>query len=268
MGLGAAFLSDLAELKRSGELDGAHRVVEIGAQQLADSLVQSAELVEACRLFGCVKPLLLTPVGAKRFTAAAPFSDVFWSALGFEHTAIDIDGPAIPLDLNRDSVPDGLRGTFDLVINAGTTEHLANQENAFRVIHDLVRPGGLMYHEVPAGGLIDHGFISYQPKFFFWLCEQNDYKLVRFTMTESAHSPVPAHMRNLNRRFGGAMPEHVPDWTLRVALRKRWDRPFFTPIDAPAHLVPLSHLSVGGRLRRTLARIRRAVAAGRLIPWW
>jgi SAM-dependent methyltransferase len=267
MGLGAAFLTDLAELKRSGELDGARRVVEIGAQQLADSLIQSAALVETCRLFGSVKPLLLTPVGTKRFAAAAPFSETFWSALGFEHTAIDIDGPAVHLDLNRDSVPNELRGTFDLVINAGTTEHLANQENAFRVIHDLVRAGGLMYHEVPAGGLIDHGFFSYQPKFFFWLCEQNDYKLVRLTMTESAPSPVPAYVRNLNRRFGGAMPENVPDWTLRVALRKRWDRPFFTPVDAPARLIPLSHLSLGGRLRRTLARIRRAVAMGRAIPW-
>jgi hypothetical protein len=55
-----------------------------------------------------------------------------------------------------------MRDAFDLVINAGTTEHVSNQENAFRVIHDLTKRGGMMNHEVPAGGMIDHGFFSYQ----------------------------------------------------------------------------------------------------------
>ena len=39
MGLGSGFLDDLIELKRIGALDGMRRVVEIGSQQLADSLL-------------------------------------------------------------------------------------------------------------------------------------------------------------------------------------------------------------------------------------
>jgi len=53
MGLGLGFLRDLTTLKRSGVLEGATRVVEIGAQQIADSLLEApAELDELYRLFG------------------------------------------------------------------------------------------------------------------------------------------------------------------------------------------------------------------------
>ena len=43
MGLGHGFFVDLIELQRSGALDGFTRVVEIGAQQLADSFLVEKE---------------------------------------------------------------------------------------------------------------------------------------------------------------------------------------------------------------------------------
>ena len=53
MGLGSGFLDDLIELKRIGALDGVRRVVEIGSQQLADSLLTSDKLLdELYALFG------------------------------------------------------------------------------------------------------------------------------------------------------------------------------------------------------------------------
>jgi cyclopropane fatty-acyl-phospholipid synthase-like methyltransferase len=56
------------------------------------------------------------------------------------------------LDLNHDIVPEDWRSRFDLLINAGTTEHVVNHDNAFRVMHDLVKVGGFMIHEVPVAG--------------------------------------------------------------------------------------------------------------------
>jgi hypothetical protein len=44
MGLGREFLRDLITLRRAGELEGARRVSEIGAQQLADSLIEAPEV--------------------------------------------------------------------------------------------------------------------------------------------------------------------------------------------------------------------------------
>ena len=69
----------------------------------------------------------------------APPARHFWQWLGFEYAAIDIDGSpgSIPLDLNYDRIPTQAKGKYGLVSNFGTTEHVANQLNAFEIIHDL-----------------------------------------------------------------------------------------------------------------------------------
>lgn len=246
MGLGLAFLRDLVELKRHGALDNLTAVAEIGAQQLADSFLTAAELDEAYVLFRHPRAVL-APVGA-----------AFWASLGLDHVAIDIDGDAVRLDLNRDDVPRNLRHAFGLVVNAGTTEHLTDQGNAFRVIHDLTRTGGVMYHEVPAGGLIDHGFVSYQPKFFNRIAQQNEYELLFMRLYASPPSPVPAYL--LEPNYG--MPPTVVDMTLRVAFRKRYRYAFSSPVDAAPHLIPPPRLPSVNVLRlwRLASRIKRAVA--------
>ncbi len=228
MGLGNVFLNDLIELKQKGALDGAKRVMEIGAQQISDSLMIAPELPAAYALFGCTSPPVLMPVGAANFSTAAPSSAGFWSALGFERSAIDVDGDAIRLDLNRGRVPRRLRGAFDLVVNGGTTEHVANQMNAFRIIHHLVRVGGVMYHELPAGGLVDHGLVSYQPKFFNMLAKLNGYEALYVRYTAWGPSKIPDYLRKANP-YGG---DSVIDCSLRVALRKQHSMPFICPFDA------------------------------------
>jgi hypothetical protein len=228
MGLGNVFLNDLIELKQKGALDGGRRVMEIGAQQISDSLMIAPGLTEAYRLFGCTSPPLLVPVGAENFNAQAPSSAAFWSALGFQRSAIDVEGDAIRLDLNRGRTPRNLRGAFDLVVNAGTTEHVANQMNAFRVIHHLVRVGGVMYHELPAGGLIDHGLVGYQPKFFNMLAKINGYEALYVRFTAWGPSKIPEYLRKSNP-YGG---DSVIDCSLRVALRKLHNLPFVCPFDA------------------------------------
>jgi hypothetical protein len=77
------------------------------------------------------------------------------------------------LDLNFDGngIPTEHKGKYSLVTNFGTTEHVTNQLNAFKVIHDLTMPNGVMIHEVPAQGMFNHGLVNYNPK-FFWVVEQ------------------------------------------------------------------------------------------------
>ena len=231
MGLGNVFLNDLIELKQKGALDGATRVMEIGAQQISDSLMIAPGLPEAYRLFGCTSPPVLTPVGTENFTKSAPSSAPFWSALGFQRSAIDVEGDAIRIDLNRGKVPRRLRGAFDLVVNAGTTEHVANQMNAFRIIHHLVRVGGIMYHELPAGGLIDHGLVGYQPKFFNMLANFNGYEALYIRFTAWGPAKIPGLFEtdeSVWRRFrhrlqypGGAAQAASPAICLSV---RRWRR--------------------------------------------
>jgi SAM-dependent methyltransferase len=263
MGLGLALLRDLVELKRSGAIDGARRVVEIGSQQLADSFLDAPEIDEIYRLFGHEPVPQPAAVGAGNFTKRAPLARPFWTSLSLDHAAIDIDGDVIRLDLNDAVTPPELRGAFDLVINAGTTEHIANQANAFRVIHDLTGTGGVMYHEVPAGGMFDHGLVNYQPKFFAQMAQQNDYDVLFIKLVGSPPSPVPPAVRLICV----GVPENIPDLTLRVALRKRGGDDFAPPIDAAPRFIAKRRRSIFRKIKLEIGRaMRRARAARNASP--
>jgi len=229
MGLGRGLLIDLIELRQNGVLDGCVEVIEIGSQQLSDGFLNSGDLLDTLyQAFGRDRPTLGAPVGEEKYTEMAPPSEPFWTSLGLTYSTVDFGGHrgSIPIDLNCDIVPDHLRGKFHLVVNAGTTEHVANQDNAFRIIHDLTAPAGIMLHEVPAGAFGDHGLISYNPKFFNHLCYCNGYRTL--------------------------LREDRPE-TIRAALMKLGSRTFATPMDLPAGLMP-----------REPYRLRRAV--DQLVP--
>jgi hypothetical protein len=255
MGLGGAFLSDLTDLKRRGFPSGS-KLMEIGAQQLSETFFQSETLDEIYGLFGLPRMDIGKPSAD---FAAATSSAKFWRSLGFDYATIDLDGSpgAIALDLNRDEAPAEMRGAFDLIVNTGTTEHLTNQENAFRVIHDLAKVGAVMHHDLPGGGLaLTHGFFAYTPKFFLWLADANDYEILSFKTCSSGTSPVAQWIHNLNRDKGGGNfidIAAVPDISLRVTLRKKKDQPFVTPLD-----IPISRLT--SLLENPLRAIRRRTA--------
>ena len=47
----------------------------------------------------------------------------------------------------------------------------------FKTVHDLTVPGGLMIHEMPFNGWVDHGFYNFQPTFYFDLAAANGYTI-------------------------------------------------------------------------------------------
>jgi SAM-dependent methyltransferase len=225
MGYGPFFMRHIIALKRRGLLDGCRRVVEIGRQQINDRLIVSPELDEAVALFGGTKPEL-TPVGATHVVPDSPPGRLLWSALDLQSKSVDIDGGDIRIDLNKGRVPWRYRGAFDLAVNAGTTEHVANQGNAFAAIHDLVRPGGLMVHQLPAYGNIEHGFFGYHPKFFHRLAEANDYELAELTLTPQREFDLPEYL------CGEGLPPRVVGAGLTVVMRRKNGRKFVMPADA------------------------------------
>lgn len=245
MGLGNAFLQDLLALKRDGQLNSLKRVAELGDQQINDTLMAAPELPELCRLFGGHTPQL-NPVGSRTLTESSPSSKLFWSSLGVERTAIDLVGDAVRIDLNRGRIPWRLRGYFDLVVNAGTTEHVANQANAFSVIHDLCKVGGIMYHELPAGGAIDHGLFSYEPKFFRLLAQANGYEELFIRYWTHGKAIIPPYLKSPRIR------DEVTECALRVALRKRSPTKFRVPMDT-SYKPPTPILErIGNAVRRRL----------------
>lgn len=109
------------------------------------------------------------------FDISKVFYEMFFSPSHLQ--AVDFEGTpqAHRFDLNH---PLALDRRFDVVFNHGTAEHIFNIAQVFKTIHDYTLPNGLMIHESPFTGWIDHGFYSLQPTLFFDLARVNNYTVV------------------------------------------------------------------------------------------
>jgi hypothetical protein len=248
LGIGVELVGLLIELRKSGYFRQSTAVMEIGAQQLSSSFLSAPDqIADLGKQFGIKEPFSLASPPPPRVVhgdlelldANAPFARDFWRWLGFDYGAIDIDGSpgSIPLDLNYDSVPRGARGKYDFVTNFGTTEHVANQLNAFEVIHDLTRHRGLMLHALPAQGMLNHGLVNYNFKFFWMLARSNGY---RFIHAAFGHSRVPYNLPDdivdfLNETVPSAGDKarefQVRDAGILIVMQKAFDIAYVPPID-------------------------------------
>ena len=131
----------------------------------------------------------------------------------------------IQADLNIYSVPQEYRGAFDLVANLGSTEHIFDQVNAFRCMHDFVKPGGIFWHAVPSIGYYNHSLYNYHPLFFVFLARANNYKIENASLSPpGTEFTVPKYEPLAGteawkgvRLFGGVVC---------FVLRKTSDQPF------------------------------------------
>jgi hypothetical protein len=108
------------------------------------------------------------------FAIAKIFYELFFEPS--EMQAVDYQGTATALRLDLNG-PIALNRRFDVVINHGTAEHIFNVAQVFKTVHDYTVPGGLMMHESPFTGWIEHGFYNLQPTLYFDLAEVNQYML-------------------------------------------------------------------------------------------
>jgi SAM-dependent methyltransferase len=100
-----------------------------------------------------------------------------------KYTAIDFHGTPEALKINLND-PVELGEQFDLVLNAGTAEHVFDIGQFFRTVHALTRPGGLMIHAMPFRGWLEHGFYSFNSTFYWDLAAANDYSLLIHAYSE------------------------------------------------------------------------------------
>jgi hypothetical protein len=250
MGVGWKDFDLIVRFKNEGYVRSNVAVVEIGAQQLSNDILRNRQKVrELGQAFGITNNIdlpgptasVLTQGKMEHLDSAAPFARLIWTWLGFEYASIDIDGSpeSIPLDLNFDDVPRKLKGHFQLVTNLGTTEHVANQLQAFKIIHDLTAPGGLMIHHLPTQGYMNHGLVNYNMKFFWMLTRSNGYKWVYsdFTLSDQPYN-LPENIADTVRTHEGSIDQRAKNYKavdcgLVVALQKVVDIEFVPPIDVP-----------------------------------
>ena len=224
MGLGPQILALYRQMKMLGAFDGVSRVMELGAQSVQctrSGLVKS--LFEA---FGRPPP----PADMlERFANWKGSGRELYEALGFNYGCMDLDPSfgSIRFDLNLDSVAPEHVGRYDFVTNHGTSEHLLNQYNCFKVMHELSRPGALMLHAVPFTVHLEHGFFNYQPNFFSALGRYNSYEMLGIWIGPDWQlaSLIPWELGLMDHLALNAKTTHL----LVVLQRKTVDKPFGIP---------------------------------------
>jgi SAM-dependent methyltransferase len=96
-----------------------------------------------------------------------------------EHVSIDLNGRNGALRLNLAEPIEKWKNYFDMVTNYGTTEHVSNQYQVFKNIHNFVKPGGVMIHTIPiVGGWAGHCNFRYEPWFLENLAKDSNYDVV------------------------------------------------------------------------------------------
>jgi hypothetical protein len=114
------------------------------------------------------------------------YKDWFVS-LGFRHVSIDMNGNngALPLDLTK---PLNL-GTFDMISNIGTSEHVSEdnwngQVECWRNMLDAMHVGSVLICDTPApGGWKGHGKWYPHPKLYSELARLNGLELERLLVS-------------------------------------------------------------------------------------
>lgn len=93
------------------------------------------------------------------------------------------DSADLKLDLSK-SLPSTMLSQFSCVLEAGTFEHIFDIGMAFRNLHDMLSPGGVMLHISPVSWL-NHAFYNLNPLLFEQIARANKYE----KLVEAYHFP-------------------------------------------------------------------------------
>ena len=153
-------------------------------------------------------------------------SKQLYESLGVNHISIDLNGldGAYPLDLEK-PLPFEFLNQFDVVTNYGTAEHVNDQYELFKNIHNICKTGGIIVHVFPyAGHWPKHCRYYYTKRFVKGLSKTCKYPILNCTV--------------LNKR---------PRKLVAAALYKKYDAPFISKSDFNS----ISGVVDSGNLSRT-----------------
>jgi len=133
-------------------------------------------------------------------------------------------------DLNVDDLPASYSEYFDVVLNFGTTEHLLNQLHAFRVMHEALKVGGVICHNLPSFGYVNHGYVNYNPLMLRDIAKANSYEIMDFWYCQGSGGPALEPEADLRPpgapydkngfKVSQALAEHIAYYNLNFLARK------------------------------------------------
>lgn len=227
----------LRQLKSAGILPQGGTVLEIGEanwygdtnpEVLWEHIDQMPEGEAKDKALAMCKTVML-PIEEQLFSLAKLVYQIVMAPS--KVVSIDMHGTpdALKLDLNHPiDVPNGER--FDVVFNHGTLEHVFNAAEGYRTIHYSTKPGGLMIHEAPLTGWVDHGLLHPQPGLFFDLALANKYEIILYAIEcLKEQKVIQIHSReDLHKQVrDGRIPDNAMSF---VVFKKTADKAFQIPI--------------------------------------
>ena len=232
------FPTHVARWLDEGWLFPGARLIEFGAQEFYCDPQVAREQTRAFLLARGKSPAEIE--GALGRSGAFPVAGVY-RALGIDYVAIDVDETygSTFFDLNTFAPPPEWRGTFDMVNNEGTIEHLINPINGFQVTHELLKPGGVARHSAPLTGWREHGLFHPTSGFYVAMLNENRYELL-----EAKADARPAQAWD-DQLFKLAQPLDIHDLWALIIYRKQIDGPFRPPAD---HLLTPRAAAIASRL--------------------
>lgn len=110
--------------------------------------------------------------------------DSFFRSLGFSESKVldfsNYESAHYIFDLNSTEVTEHLLEAFDVIIDAGTVEHVFHIPNALNNIYKMLRQGGRIIHLSPSSNHIDHGFYMFSPTLFWDFYKANRFEISNF----------------------------------------------------------------------------------------
>ena len=237
MGASLKTLSRFVSLHQRGLMKNGASIIELGAQQLLCTGMEDS-VRQVIRYFSENNPSIKkAELYTQRELTALSDKAMLGSlmiACGFAYRALDIfeaDNTTL-FDLNIHTPDEDLREKFDVVTNFGTTEHIINQYQSLKTMHELTKPGGLMYHELPLAGYHNHGYFSYNPLLFKHLADANHYTIIlqHYSRANTATAAPGFMIEN-----GYPEPKYF-DCGIEFILQKTSPEPFRMPLETSTSL--------------------------------
>jgi len=195
MGLGISMVKLNFELWRQGLFKDVHHVMEMGSQELHLKLSDFENFVQMSGIQGYKREdfaILNNWPGSPRLP-----SRLFYELLGInQYSCVDLNKyyGALPLDLNYPFEDKSHYGKYDLVTDYGTNEHAFNAPEAYRTMHKLCKPGGLLIcAQMVFKG---NGYYMFDASFYEGLAAANNYSILYASYIVISTVPTPAGSDN------------------------------------------------------------------------
>lgn len=106
-----------------------------------------------------------------------PYTRERYEREGINYTCLDVNGKGGSIYFDLGTLGD--IGQFDLVVDAGTKEHVLSLTRAFQNHYNMTKKGGLMYCENPkVGSWLDHGHHYFTQEFYHKYAKENNCEIL------------------------------------------------------------------------------------------